>query len=148
MKSPRTLEFNNPLRDQIWGWYARPADFFDWTQPISSLSEHGRVLDPFFNFVLQLEDQALLNCVRWRICMSFIARLICVLGGGDGCRLSDKGAIMEKLVQSDLVSTCHRERLLPRLSDWNIAGKKYILLAEELGGFGAVIYLPRLTAQT
>ncbi|KAF3012078.1 hypothetical protein E8E15_001514 [Penicillium rubens] len=131
----------------IWNWAIDPESFFFYrvaTTPIVGPSDDSpeiatpSMLDSVCRLLNHLDTHITVDSIRWRLLLCFLVEFVDeqiagVSGTADICLL---------LVQAKLVSPGLERTLAANLPKWLKAGRRYLSLANELGGWGALVLLP------
>ncbi|KAJ5249428.1 hypothetical protein N7524_011744 [Penicillium chrysogenum] len=125
----------------IWNWAIDPESFFFYrvaTTPIVGPSDDSpeiatpSMLDSVCRLLNHLDTHITVDSIRWRLLLCFLVEFVDeqiagVSGTADICLL---------LVQAKLVSPGLERTLAANLPKWLKAGRRYLSLANELGGWG------------
>ncbi|EQL29715.1 hypothetical protein, variant [Blastomyces dermatitidis ATCC 26199] len=136
-KTKGCAEFSESVRGIIWEWFDRPERFKTIGDDNSIALVAVAPFDPIVHLMLKIDDEIILNGVRWRVGSMFMADLAARFN-------AEAPVIAEILIQSNLLSPEYREALSSHLPAWVSAGSKYNIIARKLGGKGSVVYLPYL----
>lgn len=93
--------------------------------------------DSIVHLMLKIDDEIIVNEVRWRVGSMFMADLAARFN-------ANAPEIAEILIQSKLLSPEYRAALSSHLPAWVSAGSKYNMIVQELKGEGSILYLPYL----
>ena len=139
---PKHVVLTEEARKIIWGWGDSPAKFLTSSVQEISLEEVERVapFDPIVRLMLNLQISIIIDQIRWRVTLTLTAQLVEKYGN----EVEDPAEIANILVQSGLVSVAYYDKLVLHLPTWVLGGRKYGTLADELGGLGALIFLPEV----
>ncbi|KAJ6126083.1 hypothetical protein N7471_010576 [Penicillium samsonianum] len=131
----------------IWNWAIRPDSFFFnqvATTPIVGPSDHSpeiatrSMLDSVCRLLNHLDTQFTVDSIRWRLLLCFLTEFVDEQIAG----VSSTAEICLLLVQRKLVSPELEQTLAANLSKLLKAGRGYLSLAKELGGWGSLVHLP------
>jgi hypothetical protein len=75
--------------------------------------------------------------VRWRLSLLFIMETV----DSKSADISNMEVLVNLLIQHSFISVESHADAVCNLSIWLSAGRKYKVLADELGGRGALVYL-------
>jgi hypothetical protein len=122
----------------IWNWASDPDSFFRPSDHDPDISTHS-MLDSVCRLLNHLQKtRTTVDPVRWRLLLCFLVEFVDEQIAG----VSDPAEISLLLVQAKLVSPGLEQLLVVHLKKWLSAGRRYMSLANELGGLGALLVLP------
>lgn len=102
------------------------------------------MLDSVVRLLNRLDTEITVNHVRSRLLLCFLVEFVDEQIAG----VSDTAEICRLLVQAKLVSPGVEPTLAASLPKWLGAGRRYMSLADELGGWGALLLLPNFAPTT
>jgi hypothetical protein len=132
--------------DEIWSWGIQPEKFYECgsSAMAARTRPNSKPLDAIISLLIYLKSQMYVDVVRWRLSLLFIAETV----DGKFADISDTEVLVNLLVQHSFISVESRADAVCNLSIWLSAGRKYKVLADELGGRGALVYLPDYACTT
>ncbi|KAK9604845.1 hypothetical protein V6Z93_002793 [Aspergillus fumigatus] len=132
--------------NEIWSWGVQPEKFYECGSSAMAASSrpNSKPLDAIISLLTYLKSQMYVDVVRWRLSLLFIAETV----DGKFADISDTDVLVNLLVQHSFISVESRGDAVGNLSIWLRAGRKYKVLADELGGRGALVYLPDYSCTT
>ncbi|KAK2732630.1 hypothetical protein FQN57_002591 [Myotisia sp. PD_48] len=122
--------------DTIWGWGMNPSDDYTLTSIGDGQHKPSAPLDYIVCGDVEIQEQHVLLELRWRITNVFT---FCVLDQFDDFEPTKLAPI---LLEKGYISAPYVEKFVKNAIKWQSIGRKYYCLAESLGGFGSLIFLP------
>ncbi|KAJ5742610.1 uncharacterized protein N7511_011342 [Penicillium nucicola] len=122
----------------IWYWAIEPDTFFAPTPIVDPDHATPCMLDSVCRLLNHLATQTKVDVVRWRLLLCFLVEFVDERITGT----SNADHIVHLLIQAKLISPGVQHMLSVNLVKWPKAGRRYVSLANGLGGWGALVYLP------
>jgi hypothetical protein len=133
-------------KNEIWSWGVQPEKFYKYGSSAMAASSwpNSKPLDAIISLLTYLKSQMYVDVVCWRLSLLFIAETI----DGKFADISNTEVLVNLLIQHSFISVESRGDAVGNLSIWLRAGRKYKVLADKLGGRGALVYLPDYSCTT
>ncbi|KAF4207292.1 hypothetical protein CNMCM8927_003566 [Aspergillus lentulus] len=145
-KEHKVKVLEESAENEIWSWGVQPEKFYQCgsSAMAARTGPNSKPLDAIISLLTYLKSQMYVDVVRWRLSLLFIAETV----DGKFADISDTEVLVDLLVQHSFISDESRGDAVRNLSIWLRAGRKYKVLADELGGRGALVYLPHYACTT
>ncbi|KAI1906447.1 hypothetical protein LOZ65_006867, partial [Ophidiomyces ophidiicola] len=149
---PHVQELEEHVKRLVWQWAENPAGFYsidgDACPTAASQLTVTRPLDDFILSMVRLQDQRVVNDIRWRILTACFSRAIKKLLPPRSRLPTRKAEVVAIFHSSGLVSETILDISFEHFREFLHAGRVYNRVIEECGSEGALIYIPQLSRQT